>query len=172
MGRCHKRIYIAHPFHFSNHIYPATSSISVRLVLNVCLYRYMGKGMKSRSQSGSSISGTKQTEFSSITNQNEPGVANQNAYRTTNRNQENSKASDQVSFKQYTFTCQCGDKLWGSRKMTFFCGDWIVFHCWDVGIDLPSPQWKTIQSQQEKCHFVGSPQFVPTSAGKGVLQST
>ncbi len=40
-----------------------------------------------------------------------------------------------------------------------------------IGSSIPtSPQWKTIQSQQEKCHFVESPQFVPTLAGKGVLE--
>ncbi len=42
----------------------------------------------------------------------------------------------------------------------------------NIGRSIPtSPQWKTIQSPQEKGHFVGSPQFVPTLAGKGVLWS-
>ena len=40
-----------------------------------------------------------------------------------------------------------------------------------IGRSIPtSPQWKTIQSQQEKCYFVGIPHILPTLAGKVLLK--
>ncbi len=41
----------------------------------------------------------------------------------------------------------------------------------DTSRSIPtSPQWKTIQSPQEKCYFVGIPHILPTLAGKVLLE--